>query len=78
VWANQGAMLMISPSFPTTSRSLLESYGVRLTTVVIFIHPRSMIAYFFTFPSENRIELAELGWSKSRVNNPFLSMVIRR
>jgi hypothetical protein len=68
-------MTLSDPDFATTSRSLLESYGIGLTPVVISVHLQRD-AHLCTFAAENRIELAQLGWSKSGVNDPFLSMVI--
>lgn len=69
-------MLIIpSSDFFTTSCNLLESWGGintggHLRTLV------SMITHLCGFGSEDRIELAQLGWSKAGVNNPFLSVMI--
>jgi len=78
VCANQGAILMmLSSDFLTASRNLLESCGGWINTGRCLHSPTGVFTHLCSFASENRIELAELCWSKSRVKNPLLSMMIR-
>lgn len=67
---------VFSSDLLTTSCNLLESCGIGLIPAVLFI-PAGAMAHLCGFASKYRIELAELGWSKSGVNYPFLSMMIR-